>query len=152
MLKWIIPAAMAVSIIGAVAEPVSAQIPDRYYQNRDRDRDYRDRDYRDRDYRTRDYRTRNVNGGRRDEVITRIQQIRDRARRLRDNGRLSQDHYERTVVKFDRIRDDLREGNRFTDSEYRTNMQRLDDIEETMNRWADSNGNRRIDRTRRIYR
>lgn len=128
---WIAPAALALSVMGSVAVPANAQPRAQLVQyNR---------------YRTRDLDVRT--DSRKQEMLDRAAQIRRRARDLYESGRLSRDHYDRTLAKFDRIRDDTRERDVLRADRFRANMDYLDQVENTMMEWsrADS-GNRRFER------
>jgi hypothetical protein len=131
-LKLIAAALLAASTIGAGAVPASAQF-------RRSTSEYR---YRVRDFDRTDTRKR--------EMVDRAEQIADRARRLYENGRLSRDHYDRTMVKFDRVWDDARERDTLRADRFRANMDYLDQVENTLNAWSRSTtGNRRFERSRR---
>jgi len=124
---WIAPAALALSFMGIAAVPASAQSRAQYVQyNRDRTRNL-------------DLRT----DSRKQELLDRAAQIRRRARDLYESGRLSRDHYQRTLVKFDRIRDDTRERDVLRMDRFRANMDYLDQVENTMNEWSRADSGRR---------
>lgn len=125
--SWIAPAALALSVMGIAAVPASAQPKAKYVQyNR---------------YRTRglDVRT----DSRKQEMLDRAAQIRRRARDLFESGRLSRDHYDRTLAKFDRIREDARERDVIRGDRARANMDYLDQVENTMMEWSRADSGRR---------
>lgn len=125
---WIAPAALALSVLGmASAVPASAQPRARYVQ--------------DSRYRTRELDLRT--DSRKQELVDRAAQIRRRARDLFESGRLSRDHYDRTLVKFDRIREDTRERDVLRADRFRANMDYLDQVENTLNDWSRADGRRR---------
>ena len=130
-LKLLAATLLAASTITAGAMPAAAQL-------RRSTSEYR---YRMRDFDRTDTRKR--------EMVDRAEQIADRARRLYDSGRLSRDHFDRTMVKFDRIWDDARERNALRSDRFRANMDYLDQVEETLNAWSSSSGTRRLERYRR---
>jgi hypothetical protein len=126
---WIAPAALALSVLGMgmAAAPVSAQ-PRPHLVQYDR-------------YRTRDLDLRT--DSRKQEMVDRAAQIRRRARDLYESGRLSRDHYDRTLAKFDRIREDLRERDVIRGDRARANLDYLDQVENTMMEWSRADSGRR---------
>lgn len=133
---WIAPAVLAFTAVGIVAIPANAQpkAPRAQFVQFDRRRD-----------RNLEIRT----DTRKQEMLDRAAQIRRRARDLFESGRLSRDHYERTLVKFDRIREDARERNVLRADRFRANMDYLDQVENTMMEWSRADSGRRFDRRRR---
>jgi hypothetical protein len=92
------------------------------------------------------YRTRELDlrtDSRKQELVDRAAQIRRRARALFESGRLSRDHYDRTLVKFDRIREDTRERDVLRADRFRANMDYLDQVENTLNEWSRADSGRR---------
>lgn len=133
---WIAPAAFLLSSIGFAALPASAEPPSprvQYVQN------YR--------YRTRDLDVRTDT--RKQEMLDRAAQIRRRARELHDSGRLSRDHYDRTLAKFDRIQDDARGRDVLRADRFRANMDYLNQVENTMMEWSRADSGRRRTEGRR---
>jgi hypothetical protein len=138
--KLIVPAALALAVLGSSAAPVLAR-------DRDRDRDNDHRHYRDR-YETRYDNGRNDNGrydngrydngrydngrydngrySRRDWGGER-QRVADRANRLFREGRLTRDHYDRTMEKLNQ-----RGGSDWTSQ-----------VDETLTEWSRSDHRRR---------
>jgi hypothetical protein len=133
-LKLIATALLAASTITAGVAPASAQFrrSTNEYSRRTRDFDRTDQ--------------------RKREMVDRAEQISERARTLYQNGRLSRDHYNRTMVKFDRIWDDAKDRDALRGDRFRANMDYLDQVENTLNAWSRSNSRRderyRIDRRR----
>jgi hypothetical protein len=127
---WIAPAVLAFTVAGIAAVPASAQPKAPRAQhvqfNRNRDRNL-------------DIRT----DSRKQQMLDRAAQIRRRARDLYQSGRLSRDHYDRTLAKFDRIRDDSRERNVLRPDRFRANMDYLNQVENTMMEWSRADGGRR---------
>jgi len=124
---WITPAALALSVMGIAAVPASAQPKAQFVQyNRHRSRDLEVR-----------------TDSRKQEMLDRAAQIRRRARDLYESGRLSRDHYDRTLAKFDRIREDTRERDVIRGDRARANMDYLDQVENTMMEWSRADSGRR---------
>jgi hypothetical protein len=80
---------------------------------------------------------------RRGEIAERADQIADRARQLHRSGRLSRDHYDRTLAKLDR-RWEVSSDRRVNPDRFRADMRYLDQVENTLNEWsnADERGGR----------
>lgn len=116
MMKWIAPLALCAAILGPAVAPAAAQ--DRYYDN-----------------------GRQHNAQRRDDLSTRADAIRDNARRMFDNGNLSRDHMNRTIDKLDRIYSDSRNRTRIASDRYDSDQHYMDDVENTLNKWRDSDRN-----------
>ena len=131
-LKLLAATLLAASTLTAGAMPAAAQL-------RRPTSEYR---YRMRDFDRTDTRKR--------EMVDRAEQLADRARRLYESGRLSRDHFDRTMVKFDRVWEDARERDTLRSDRFRANMDYLDQVEETLNAWSRStSGTRRLERYRR---
>jgi hypothetical protein len=81
---------------------------------------------------------------RRAELRERIRDISDQAERSYRNGRLSRDHYNRTLAKLDRSRNELKEGDQLTRAEFDRQMRWLDEVEETLRDWRDSRADDRV--------
>ena len=113
MMKWIAPLALCAAILGPAVAPAAAQ--DRYF----------------------DYGRRH-NVQRRDDLSSRADAIRDNARRMFDNGNLSRDHLDRTLSKLDRIYSDSRDRTRIAGDRYDADQRYMDDVENTLNKWRDS--------------
>jgi hypothetical protein len=84
------------------------------------------------------------NHSRREQLDRRADQIAERARELRRSGRLSGDHYERTIVKLRRINHAVNRDRSIDEDQFRREMDWLDRAEATMRAWSGSD--RRQDR------
>src|SRR5690349_15732419 len=105
MLKRLIPAALSLAVMGSAAAPALA----RHRRDRDDNVYYGDRYYNsdrydnsDRYYNSDRYNNGRYNNGRyyRRDFGANRQRVADRATRLYQEGRLSRDHYERTMDKL----------------------------------------------------
>jgi hypothetical protein len=80
---------------------------------------------------------------RRVELRERIRDISDQAARSYNNGRLSRDHYNRTLAKLDRSRNAINDS-RLTREEFDREMRWLDEVEETLRDWRGSDRDNRV--------
>ena len=126
MLKWLAPAALAVTLLGTAVAPAQAQRYDRYDRGRisARQDDFRDR------------------------LVDRAREIENRAQRLFHNGRLSRSHLDRTLAKLTRVHRDVRGNDRIDRQRFDADMRWLDDVENTMQEWARAEDGRRNVRRR----
>ncbi|MFN3649167.1 MAG: hypothetical protein ACK47B_06260 [Armatimonadota bacterium] len=74
----------------------------------------------------------------RNEMDRRADRIADRARSLYRNRRLSARHRDEVLEKLQRIRNDVRHRDRIDAQRFRANMEHLDRTERTMEQWSRS--------------
>jgi len=126
-----------------------------YWESR-RESQYRNRYYDSRtgqyyDYSTdRSYRfnRRNDPDGRKQQLADRAEEVARKAETRYQRGNLSRDHLDRTLVKLDRIWNDLDRDDRMSADRFRANMDHLERAEQTLNDWTEADRNRNLDERR----